>query len=316
MADPEAISSTKDTLPRKRWLGKALLVLFVNLVLFVVFLEIGVRLMLRSDPEAFTKKKLRPDLEKMVAESPFEEHPYLGYAGKPGFRSPDGAKSQLSINEWGQRGPSRPLEKPEGTYRIVCLGGSSTYGHTPSSDATTWPARLEYWLNDQRDKHGMTVEVINGGLSGWSTFESTVNLAFRMVEFEPDLVIVYHTINDMRCALYDPPLPAEQRRHREITMDNRHWRAVWPKFLASPGEVLLEKSMAYVVLRAKYTDYNDRVDSLNSMAIVDYDPDATELYMRGDVPERGFQNFERNLRTIHAIARVRREGDLRLPGQR
>jgi hypothetical protein len=309
---------------RLKWLGIAI----ASSVLLVVVMEVGVRVYALIRPEVMGK--LRPNLEKVIEESPMEAHPYLAYAGKPGFQSQEGAPIQKSHNQWGFRGKPVPLAKGPDVYRVVCLGGSSTYGHGPTSDATTWPARLEHWLNDPNvwknaidgpslndvemtrlehwlndpnlATHGKHVEVLNGGLSGWSTFESTVNLAFRMVEFDPDLVIVYHTINDMRCALYDPPLPADQRAFPGPMIDNRHWRDTWPRVVESPGENLLEHSMTYLVLRHLFTDYTKGVDSLNNWAIVDYDPAAHELYRRGEVPETGFRSFERNLRTIDAIA--------------
>jgi hypothetical protein len=44
--------------------------------------------------------------------------------------------------------------------------------------------------------------VINGGCQGYSTFEMQIQLELRGVDFQPDLVLCYETINDMRCALY------------------------------------------------------------------------------------------------------------------
>src|SRR5690606_16916383 len=130
-------------------------------------------------------------------------HPYLAYSLTPGYRSWKNAPSQASHNSLGFRGPETTWEKPEGVYRIACLGGSSTYGHTPTSDATTWPARLGVHLSQRYPER--RIEVINAGTSGYSTFESIVNLAFRVSQLEPDLVIVYHSINDMRCLLYPNP---------------------------------------------------------------------------------------------------------------
>ncbi len=275
---------------RKNLLRVAAIVAVV-LGLVVLVLEIGLRFMPGKVDE------LRPELAKIIDEAPMEANPYLAYAGKPNFTSAPDAEIQKSHNSWGFRGPSIAPDKPEGVYRIVCLGGSSTYGHTPTSDEKTWPGRLEYYLNREpvRAQCGQEVQVLNAGLSGYSTFESTVNLAFRMVEWEPDLVIVYHTINDMRCALYLHGGP--------VAMDNRHWRAVWPRVVEAPAEKLLENSMTYLVLRKLFTNYTDGVDALNTWAIVGYDPKAKDLYERGQPAELGFENFERNLRTIQAIAK-------------
>ena len=265
----------------------------VGLVLLglVLVAEIGLRVF--SIP-GMTRDELAPDLERLLRESPLQAHPYLTYVLKPGYSAT--GPQQRSINEWGFRGPSVSLAKPEDTYRIACLGGSSTYGHTPSSDATTWPARLQHWLNDEVAGSTKRVEVLNFGLSGWSTFESAANLALRVVDFEPDLVVVYHTINDARCALY--------LRGGPIRMDNAHWRAVWPRIVEAPGESLLERSRTYLVLRKLFTRYSDRVDALNTWAIVGYDPNDPDPYERGEPDERGFESFRRNLVTIQAVARA------------
>jgi lysophospholipase L1-like esterase len=220
-------------------------------------------------------------------------HPYLSYCLKPGWStSPDAKHGQKSHNSLGLRGEEITLQKPEGAYRIVCLGGSSTYGNTPSTDAATWPARLEFHLREARPDR--SIQVINAGAPGYSTFESTINLAFRMLEFEPDLIIVYHSINDMRCALYKDPAP-----------DNSHWRAPWPVFRPSPIEPYLKKSMCYLIWRRYFTNYLiDRAD-INYNAIVDPPPGNTDWYARGDdISFQGFESFKRNLKNITAIARA------------
>ena len=287
------LESNRPDAPRKRIVGwrRGLLVAAVSLLLVELSLQGIVRLW---GPRGFNAEDLGLRLARTQARAKTYGHPYLAYALKPDWATKPGVARQTSHNGWGYRGQGVPPEKPDDVYRIVCLGGSSTYGTTISSDATTWPARLEHWLNDPSTKHQKRVEVVNGGAPGWSTFESAVNLSFRMLEWEPDLVIVYHTINDMRCALYwNPPVA-----------DNSHWRAVWPSVTPAPMEHLLENSMTYVFLRRFLTRYDQAFKSLNHMAIVGYDRHARDLYLVGDAPAQGFRNFERNLVSIQAVARA------------
>lgn len=211
-------------------------------------------------------------------------HPYIAYVPTPNYRSRPGAKEQASHNALGFRGPETTWEKPPGTYRIACLGGSSTYGQGPSTNETTWPARLEHHLRAARPDR--QIEVINGGCRGYSTFEIFANLAFRVLDFEPDLVIIYETINDMRCALYKQP------KH-----DNTHWRAVWP--VKAPS--VLEKSYAYLTLRRYLTNYVKNQRDLGSHVIVDYDG-SVDSYSWPEGKDLGFRNFHRNLENIIALA--------------
>lgn len=283
-------------------LRRIIAIALIILVVTALTLEIGIRIAgslpegARSKFEArsLTPDSLRPALEAILEEAVLVGHPFLGYSLRPGYSAEE--PQQRSINSFGFRGPEVTKAKPEGVYRIVCLGGSSTYGHTPSSDATTWPARLQYWLNHPEVGVDRPVEVLNAGCSGWSTFESATNLATRMIEFEPDLVIVYHTINDARCALW--------LRGGEIKSDNSHWRAIWPRWVEAPGERLLENSMSYLVLRNVLTSYAEDVDTLNNYAIVGYDPADKDPFEPGEPDEQGFENFRRNLVNIEAIARA------------
>jgi lysophospholipase L1-like esterase len=271
-------------------LFKILFALAYTVVLWVVLVE-GV---FRVVPVPGYRPSDLVPIETTDAKQRNTGHPYLAYALKPGWESPTGAKHSFKHNALGFRGPETTYAKPGGVYRIVCLGGSSTYGHTESSNDTTWPVKLQGYLNAAFP--GRKFEVINGGCSGYSTFESTVNLAFRMVDFQPDLVIVYHNINDMRCALWKVP-PKN---------DNSHWRDVWPRYQPSPMEPMLEKSMTYLILRRYFTDYFAVRSEQGFFAIVDYDPAEKDPYPKTmeEVNPQGFNNFRRNLKTMTAIARA------------
>jgi lysophospholipase L1-like esterase len=230
-----------------------------------------------------------------------EPHPYLGYALKPGWRTPPGATQQCSHNSLGFRGRETTWEKPPGTFRILTLGGSSVYGQSESTDEAVWSARLEALLGEE--PRARRVEVINGGVSGWTSFEMLGQLAFRGVDLAPDLVIVYETINDVRAALYTA---GDVEPHR----DNTHWRSTWPVDRPSSLERMLQHSRAYLVWRRFFTDYfQTRVD-LGYYAMVNFDARSNELYCArsqggypgGVVPERGFLNYRRNLESLISVA--------------
>jgi len=239
---------------------------------------------------ALSADALDPERE-LLRSARVEPHPYLAYANKPGFRSDARATGgpQIAHNALGFRGPETTLEKPAGVYRIVCLGGSSTYGHGSSSDATTWPMRLQEHLN--ASGLPLRVEVINAGCQGYSTFESLINLELRCVDLAPDLIVTYHAINDMRCALWTSAQP-----------DNTHWRAVWPVERKSSIERWLEHTTTWRLLRSLDPDWRAaRSGDLGWYAIVDYGKEAWAL---SPAAERGFASVQRNLESIVAVARA------------
>ncbi len=126
-------------------------------------------------------------------------HYLLGRALVPGasFESKAGS---VHVNSLGFRGKEFASKKPEGTYRIAALGGSTTFGYYPatSSDETAYPAVLERLLNEGKPNTLVRrYEVINAGVPGYSLRSSLQNLASRLLYFDPDMVVVYHATNDV-----------------------------------------------------------------------------------------------------------------------
>ena len=46
--------------------------------------------------------------------------------------------------------------------------------------------------------------MINCGVAGYNSWESLINLEFRVLDLEPDLIIVYHGTNDVHARLAEP----------------------------------------------------------------------------------------------------------------
>ena len=124
-------------------------------------------------------------------------HPYLSYYPTPNYR-----KGQTFHNSLGYRNDEFSLEKPSGVYRIVALGGSSTYDVRIEDNAATFTAQLEKLL---KEKYGyQNVQVINAGVPGYNSWEILVNLEFRVLDLDPDLVIIYEGTNDVHARLVEP----------------------------------------------------------------------------------------------------------------
>ncbi|GJM21293.1 MAG: hypothetical protein DHS20C15_12080 [Planctomycetota bacterium] len=233
--------------------------------------------------DAFAEDRLVHDWEDMR----YEGHPYLAYTPRKNWIAGDPAKPRTQHNSHGFRGPEITREKPEGTFRVACLGGSSTYGHGPSSNRATWPFQLQLLL--EKERGGKPVEVLNAGTSGYSSFESLINLAIRVVEYDPDVVLVYHSINDVRLW-----------RWPGIEADNSHFRAVWPTLQRSALTDWLEQSRLFLFLRATFTDAAN--EDLGSWVIKDF---GQKPAMSKTFQKEGPGYFERNLRSIVALCRLR-----------
>lgn len=167
---------------RRRWVTTGALVVF-GLVLGLLTLEIGVRAWFTWRGSEQARIRYLYDRDTIAAKTTqLIGLPYLNYGLNPAWDD---------INQRGIRGDLVDVPKPDGVYRIVALGGSTTFGHALAVDET-WPAQLERIL---RDEYG-PVEVVNLGSPGYYSLDSVVNLATRGLAHEPDMVIVYHGVND------------------------------------------------------------------------------------------------------------------------
>lgn len=80
-----------------------------------------------------------------------------------------------------------------GTYRIVCMGDSSTFGWGVESDEA-YPALLEAEL--RRRHPDLRFEVVNLGVCGYSSFQGRVLMEREALRWEPDLVTFSYGSND------------------------------------------------------------------------------------------------------------------------
>jgi lysophospholipase L1-like esterase len=102
----------------------------------------------------------------------------------------------------GYRNDEFPQQKPDGVFRIVALGGSSTYDVSIPDNKQIFTAQLEKLLKEEYGYEN--VQVINAGVPGYNTWEILTNLEFRVLDLDPDLVIIYENTNDVHARLVVP----------------------------------------------------------------------------------------------------------------
>jgi len=107
-------------------------------------------------------------------------NPYLLWEMVPGQRTELGV--QVTVNDLGLRGPAIAQTKPPGIRRVLVVGDSTVYGHGVADEAV-FARRLDAAL-------GPGVEVLNGGVPGYTTEQSLNLLSLRLWDLEPDLLII------------------------------------------------------------------------------------------------------------------------------
>src|SRR5439155_25838703 len=118
--------------------------------------------------------------------------PFVGYAPAPGPLT-GGHINSLQFRY--RRELQTP--KPPQTCRIFLVGGSTAYGSGASSNETTVGGYLEHYLNEQAEQFGCRFEVITADCYGWASTNERILIENRLVELEPDVVVMLSGHNDI-----------------------------------------------------------------------------------------------------------------------
>ncbi len=137
-----------------------------------------------------------------------EPHGVAGFRPKPGktFAYEDGTAAH--VNEMGFRGPPVDVPKPRGVFRIILLGGSTTFGWGVE-DSETIDAYMRSILASRYPER--RVEVVNLAFDGYDSYQLVERLRSDGLRLEPDAVIVNSGVNDVRNARYAHILDGDPR---------------------------------------------------------------------------------------------------------
>ncbi|NQT52655.1 hypothetical protein HQ576_11415 [bacterium] len=128
--------------------------------------------------------------EQLVHRQSVVGQPYLLYTPAPNH-------TRRGHNAHGYRGTLVPRKKAPDTLRVVCLGGSTTYGSGVADAAKTYPAQLQRVLSQSplpaRIQH---VEVVNAGIVSGTTAELLTHFLFKWRYYQPDVVVIHTGGND------------------------------------------------------------------------------------------------------------------------
>jgi lysophospholipase L1-like esterase len=260
-----------------------------SILLTFFLLEIGARLWLNylAPPALYDRYVLFTSIDpKELAWTP---HQYLVYSPTPNYR-----KGQTFHNSLGYRNDEFSLEKPSNVYRIVALGGSSTYDIRIEDNHKTFTAQLEKLLTEEYGYQN--VEVINAGVPGYNSWEILTNLEFRVLDLDPDLIIIYEGTNDVHARLVEP---------RSYRGDNSGRRQPWA---VPPVPVWEHSALLRIVSRMTNFTRQVSVDDFTSSPTFLSWPFEFRLDEDGVDPTNVLEQnppiyFQRNLENIIAISK-------------
>ncbi len=213
----------------------------------------------------------------------YDQDPYVGFSSRlPLFvakRAPDGsaematADNKLSLFN----AQHFPRKKAAGTFRIFCLGGSTTYGH-PYDDKTSFSGWLRELLPVVDPSRRW--EVVNAGGVSYASYRMAM-LMEELAAYEPDLFVIECGQNEFlerRTYARIIATPAAIRGLGALASRTRTWTAL--KYVidgfsgrGSPGSesgTRLPGEVAAVLDRSIGPDAYARDDALRSQVLAHY----------------------------------------------
>lgn len=276
-ADTEPSPGSKESGARPGRKGRALWVSAISFAVALVALELVARFGLGPllKPGFGENQRKLDHFQSLVwnrGHHWYAPRAFMGYGLKLGAKG---------VNSRGFRDLEIDVARTPGVPRIACLGGSTTEGEDEGRTGA-FPHFLQEILSQRL---GGPVEVMNFGISGWTSAESMVNYFLNVQDFEPDVVIVHHAVNDVRPRLWP-----------NYRTDYAHFRRPWtePSY-GTLGRYLIRSSVLVAALELKrHADF-----TLNALVGVPLEDTARQMAESQLLPETT-RAFRRNIESIAA----------------
>jgi lysophospholipase L1-like esterase len=123
---------------------------------------------------------------------------------------------RVSSNADGLRTLDADRVKKEGTYRVMALGCSTTFGWGVD-DKETYPAQLQTLISTS-DR--INVEVINAGQPGYTSFQGRWLWDEVLKHYSPDVVLIGYVVQDARKAAYSDKSQAILQKDNRFLKDH------------------------------------------------------------------------------------------------
>ena len=126
----------------------------------------------------------------------YTEHHYLNYTINPrvSYLGTEQYNSQFLI-----RRTEPILDRDTVSWRGLVLGGSTTFGMGIPKEKDTWVWQVE---RSMRDLRGDRVDLINGGIGGYTIEENIIHYLTLLTQLNPDYVLLHVGLNDVHPRLF------------------------------------------------------------------------------------------------------------------
>jgi tetratricopeptide (TPR) repeat protein len=177
------------------------------------------------------------------------------------------------------------VPKPKGTFRIFCLGGSTAAGY-PYWYNASFASFLRYRL--QKIFPEKKIEIINLGMTAINSF-IVLDIAREVVDYEPDLIIVYDGHNEF----YGPLGVSSQ----STIIGSRWLNLLYLKLLHSKVFLLIRDGFNIILNIFSKESGDSREITMELLAKGQYIPYRSDLY------EKVKQSFKDNLNDLQYLCK-------------
>jgi lysophospholipase L1-like esterase len=215
------------------------------------------------------------------------------------------AGRQVEVNSLGLRDIERPLTKPAGVTRAVCLGDSITFGYGVEN-TQPYPVLLNAILNkDSVAKY----EVINCGQVAYNLGQERLFLQRYAIRFSPDIIIVGICLNDIGGAIMLPSGITDKFFSPFYSGEKyRLYRYEDMPFMCKAQIFILRHSYFGQYLFLKFQDLCSRFKWFYTPMSGDYSRDSLNYFAGAwtDNQRRQQEIFEKELLSIDKLAQENR----------
>ena len=133
------------------------------------------------------------------------------------------------INSFGMRDKEIDKNEIKELYKIAVIGDSHAYSIKVKKIEETFPYGIEEYINHNIGKR--IVKVLNFGVPGYNTAQELEVLSSKALMFQPNLIILQYSINDMHVCNYIQP---EYANINLLAHKSRFLVRLWKNILYSP----------------------------------------------------------------------------------
>jgi lysophospholipase L1-like esterase len=205
---------------------------------------------------------------------------------------PNQNNDSIKINSEGFRGDNFSIVKPDGFYRIIMTGGSTMFGYGATSTETTIPGYFEALL--QNDSKLYNVEVINAGIQGATSSTELELIKNKLIDYEPDLIIVYDGWNDLRSNYSSEYVLKNWNEMCQLSQENDFELMIFLQPIAGFGDkVLTEQEFDYAQNGQNYDGfpliesfqlYNEYAENLTTSKNCNFEIDLRSAFDNSSGP--------------------------------